>query len=194
MAFGNNGAGRVVCSFIQESSTNRRTATSESAAKLTPRRWATGTGRNGSRETGAFMDQKKAGNSSRFAGKRATNRVPSSNTFLDHTSMMLPAITSIKFELRSILEQYRAFARECMKWANSANTIEQREILLDMATHWAEAGARLDHQHAFIGQFGELTKANLPQYTKCLRRMAVACPIRRMAVISQSNPKPRAAR
>ena len=113
------------------------------------------------------MDQKKAGNPSRFAGKRATNRVPSSNTFLD----LLPAFTSIKSELRSIPEQHRAFARECMKWADSANTTEQREILLDMATHWAEAGARLNHQQALIGQFGELTskaKANLRAASRAL--------------------------
>ena len=78
--------------------------------------------------------------------------------------MMLPSITPIKFELRSIPEQYRAFARECMKWADSANTISSAKYCWTWLR--AEAGARLDHQHAFIGQFGELTKANLPQYTK----------------------------
>jgi hypothetical protein len=64
----------------------------------------------------------------------------------------------------STAEQYRAFARECMKRAESAKTIEHHEILLDMATHWAEAATRLDHHHALIDQFGELVnnaKANL---------------------------------
>jgi hypothetical protein len=56
----------------------------------------------------------------------------------------------------STAEQYRAFARECLKWVDSAKSIEHREILLDMATHWAEAAARVDHQHALIDQFGEL--------------------------------------
>jgi len=65
----------------------------------------------------------------------------------------------------STAEQYRAFARECIKWADSAaKTIEHREILLEMATHWAEAAARLEHQHALIDDFDELVnnaRANL---------------------------------
>jgi hypothetical protein len=44
-------------------------------------------------------------------------------------------------------DQYRAFARECIKWSWRAQTIEHREVLLDMATYWAKAAARLDCQH-----------------------------------------------
>jgi hypothetical protein len=43
-------------------------------------------------------------------------------------------------------DQYRAFARECIKWSRSAETVERREVLLDMATHWVEAAARLDYR------------------------------------------------
>ena len=43
-------------------------------------------------------------------------------------------------------EEYRKFARECLGWANRAQTVEHREILLDMATCWVEAAARLDQQ------------------------------------------------
>ncbi len=51
-------------------------------------------------------------------------------------------------------EKYRAFARQCMGWAERAQTsIEHRETLLDMATTWAEVAARLDHQIAQIGDF-----------------------------------------
>jgi hypothetical protein len=56
----------------------------------------------------------------------------------------------------STADQYRAFARECIRWANGATNIEHREAFLDMATHWAEAAARLDHQHALSDQFDHL--------------------------------------
>jgi len=173
-ALGNNEAGRFVSSFIQESLPGDE----QTAARYERKRSQLKTKTMGhkhwtkrSRETGTFTNRKKAGNSSRFAGKRATDRVPGSNPFLDYTSMMLPVITFGKSELRSTPEQYRALARECMKWADSAKTIEQREILLDMATHWAEAAARLDHQHALIGLFGELmskAKANPRAVSKVL--------------------------
>jgi hypothetical protein len=44
----------------------------------------------------------------------------------------------------STAEKYRAFARQCVGWADSADTIAHRETLLDMATRWVEAAARLD--------------------------------------------------
>jgi hypothetical protein len=54
-------------------------------------------------------------------------------------------------------EKYRAFARECMRWAERAqNSIEHREALLDMAAAWAEATARLDLGFALIEQFDDL--------------------------------------
>jgi hypothetical protein len=38
-------------------------------------------------------------------------------------------------------EKYRAFARECVRWAEGAQiSIEHREALLGMATTWAQAG------------------------------------------------------
>jgi hypothetical protein len=57
----------------------------------------------------------------------------------------------------SEVDKYRAFARECMRWAERAqNSIEHREALLDMATAWAEAAARLDHLFALNDQFADL--------------------------------------
>ena len=54
-------------------------------------------------------------------------------------------------------EKYRAFARECIRWAEHAqNSVEHREALLDMATAWAEAAARLDLGFALIEQFDDL--------------------------------------
>ena len=54
-------------------------------------------------------------------------------------------------------ERYRAFARKCMRWANRAQTIEHRERLLDLATTWAEAAARLDHQYVLLDKFQRVT-------------------------------------
>ena len=44
-------------------------------------------------------------------------------------------------------EQFRAFARECMASAESTDDIDQREALLQLATQWAFAAARLDHEN-----------------------------------------------
>jgi hypothetical protein len=56
-------------------------------------------------------------------------------------------------------ENYRAFARECMRWAERTQiSIEHREALLDMATTWAQAAAQLDYQFALIGQFDDLAR------------------------------------
>jgi hypothetical protein len=52
-------------------------------------------------------------------------------------------------------EKYRALARECMRRAERARSIERREALLDMATGWAEAAAQVDHQVALIDRFDE---------------------------------------
>jgi hypothetical protein len=56
----------------------------------------------------------------------------------------------------SSADQYPAFARECIRWANGAIKLEHREAFLDMATHWAAAAARLDHQQALFEQFDDL--------------------------------------
>lgn len=54
-------------------------------------------------------------------------------------------------------ERYRAFARQCMRWAGrDHNTIEHREALLEMATSWAEAAALLDRTFALVDQFDGL--------------------------------------
>jgi hypothetical protein len=72
-------------------------------------------------------------------------------------------------------EKYRAFARECMRWAESPqNSIEHREALLDMATAWAEAAAGLDHRFALIEQFDDLAseaKKNLEAATDGHRQL-----------------------
>ena len=59
----------------------------------------------------------------------------------------------------SSADQYRAFARECIRWANGATNLEHREAFLDMATHWAAAAARLDHQQALFDQFDDPVQA-----------------------------------
>ena len=57
-------------------------------------------------------------------------------------------------------DKYRAFARDCMRWAQRAQiSIEHRKALLDMATAWADAAVRLDHHFALIEQFDDLTRA-----------------------------------
>ena len=70
----------------------------------------------------------------------------------------------------STAERYRAFARECIGWASSAKDIKHRETLLDMATHWVHAAARLDHQN---GQNDELDQIVRKPATET-RRTAVA--------------------
>jgi hypothetical protein len=57
-------------------------------------------------------------------------------------------------------EEYRRFARECLGWADRAQTVEHREILLDMATCWAEAAARLQ-QHGLCDQLVREAKGRL---------------------------------
>jgi hypothetical protein len=54
-------------------------------------------------------------------------------------------------------ERCRAFARKCMRWANRAQSIEHREILLDLTMTWAEAAARLDHQYGLLDKFNQVT-------------------------------------
>jgi hypothetical protein len=58
----------------------------------------------------------------------------------------------------STTQRYRAFARECIRWAHSAQTIKHREILLDMATHWVHAAARLDYLKGQSDEFDELVR------------------------------------
>ena len=53
-------------------------------------------------------------------------------------------------------DKYRAFARECIRWAEGAQDVEHREALLDMATAWADAAAQLDRRFALIHQFDDL--------------------------------------
>lgn len=51
---------------------------------------------------------------------------------------------------------YRAFARECLRWAQRAKNTERREALLELATTWAEAAARVDYQRTLLDQFKTL--------------------------------------
>jgi hypothetical protein len=64
----------------------------------------------------------------------------------------------------STAEQYRAFACECMRWAERAQGVEHRETLLDMATRCAQAAALVDHLHTVDGApkrtlLGDLARA-----------------------------------
>ena len=56
----------------------------------------------------------------------------------------------------SMADRYRAFACECIRWAERAQDVEHREALLAMATRWAQAAALVDHQHTLIEQFNGL--------------------------------------
>ncbi len=40
--------------------------------------------------------------------------------------------------------EFREYARECLEWADAAETEEQRESYLDMAKHWTLAAFRLE--------------------------------------------------
>lgn len=40
--------------------------------------------------------------------------------------------------------EFREYARECLEWADAAETEDQRESFLDMAKHWTLAAFRLE--------------------------------------------------
>jgi hypothetical protein len=60
--------------------------------------------------------------------------------------------------MSSQTDRYRAFARDCIKWSQSAKILERREALLDMATHWAKLAAQLDYQNGLAGDFATLVR------------------------------------
>jgi hypothetical protein len=67
-------------------------------------------------------------------------------------------------------DEYRAFARECMRWAEKAKDLEHREALLDMATSWAEAAACLDYRAGLLNRFGEIV-------SEAKRHLSVSCQV-----------------
>jgi hypothetical protein len=50
--------------------------------------------------------------------------------------------------------EFREYARECLQWADQAETEDQRESFLDMAKHWTLAAFRLEGAFA-PGQGGQ---------------------------------------
>lgn len=44
----------------------------------------------------------------------------------------------------SSAKEYREFARECMDWARTARSEQERAIFTQMAQTWSEAAARLE--------------------------------------------------
>jgi hypothetical protein len=53
-------------------------------------------------------------------------------------------------------DRYRAFARKCVQWAEKAKDIKHREILLDMAAHWAETTVQIECQHSLLDEFNSI--------------------------------------
>jgi hypothetical protein len=41
-------------------------------------------------------------------------------------------------------DEFREYAKECLRWADEAETDEQRQSFLDMARDWTLAAMRLD--------------------------------------------------
>lgn len=91
----------------------------------------------------------------------------------------------------STADQYRAFARECIRWANGATNFEHREAFLDMATHWAAAAERLDHQQALFDQFDDLVQDAKGQLGAERTKSSANGGNRTEAPFAHQNEKPR---
>jgi hypothetical protein len=44
----------------------------------------------------------------------------------------------------STVDEYRKYARDCLRWANRARTDEQRKQFLSLAREWQEAASSID--------------------------------------------------
>jgi orotidine-5'-phosphate decarboxylase len=44
----------------------------------------------------------------------------------------------------STVDEYRKYARDCLRWANRALTEEQRKQFLNLAREWQQAASGLD--------------------------------------------------
>ena len=44
----------------------------------------------------------------------------------------------------STVDEYRKYARDCLRWANRALTEEQRKQFLSLAREWQEAASSID--------------------------------------------------
>lgn len=53
-------------------------------------------------------------------------------------------------------DRYRAFARQCLLRAQRATDIKHRDPLLDMATSWVDAAARVDRQQGLRREFNDI--------------------------------------
>ena len=52
-------------------------------------------------------------------------------------------------------DEYRQYARECLQWAEQAETDDERLSLISMATDWTLAAVRLDGMRDGQGQEGQ---------------------------------------
>ena len=77
-----------------------------------------------------------------------STRLPFSVT--EHAAFSLPRVIfasrCIKLEggAMSTVNEYHAYARDCLRWAARARTEEQRERLLSLARHWRQAALELE--------------------------------------------------
>jgi hypothetical protein len=46
--------------------------------------------------------------------------------------------------VKTTANEFRDYAKECLKWADEAKTDDQRQSFLDMARDWTLAAARFD--------------------------------------------------
>ena len=52
-------------------------------------------------------------------------------------------------------QEYRANARQCLSWAESARDPENRDAFFDLAATWISAAARIEHAAPGIKATGE---------------------------------------
>jgi hypothetical protein len=55
-------------------------------------------------------------------------------------------------------QQYLEFRDECLRWAQAARNEAEREIYLQLAKTWHEAGVRLERSLGLIAESKELTE------------------------------------
>jgi hypothetical protein len=62
--------------------------------------------------------------------------------------LLSPAGAAVRYEeavsVVSVAEMYRGYAKDCIRWAWSARTDQERDAFLEMARAWTEIAARED--------------------------------------------------
>jgi hypothetical protein len=56
----------------------------------------------------------------------------------------------------STVDEYRKYARDCLRWANRALTEEQRKQFLSLAREWQQAASGLEGVHVAPQQVAPL--------------------------------------